>query len=72
MSLTVKNLIERYSELEQIKESKTRYKNLFDTDVVLEGDLAIFSEEETRVLAALNLGVVTESILKKRREARSF
>lgn len=63
MSLTVKNLIDKYSKLNTITESES-------VDFKLEGSNAQLEPEETKVLAALNMGVVTEKVMKARRKAR--
>jgi len=64
MSLTVKNLIDRYSKLSTVTESES-------VDFKLEGVHAELELEETKVLAALNMGVVTEKIIAARRIARA-
>lgn len=63
MSLTVKNLIDKYSKLNTITESES-------VDFKLDGVNAELEPEETKVLAALNMGVVTEKVMKARRKAR--
>ena len=63
MSLTVKNLIDKYSKINTITESES-------VDFKLDGVHAQLESEETKVLAALNMGVATEKVLKARRESR--
>lgn len=62
MSLTVKNLIDRYSKITESESEPVKFELEKSTDEL--------SEEETTVLSALNMGVVTEKVLKSRRQAR--
>lgn len=64
MSLTVKNLIDRYSNLKSVTESEE------EIQFKLDGTNAELEPEEIKVLAALNMGVVTEKVMKARRKAR--
>jgi len=64
MSLTVKNLIDKYSKLTPVTESEEEIK------FSLDGANAELEPEETKVLAALNMGVVTEKVMNARRKAR--
>jgi len=61
MSLTVKNLIDKYSKITESEE--INFKLDSNTDEL--------AEEEVRVLTALNMGVVTEKVLKARRQNRN-
>jgi hypothetical protein len=63
MSISVKSLIDQYTNLQQLNES--------ETEIQLEGELASLETEEKGVLSALSMGVVIEKILNERREARS-
>lgn len=68
MSITVKNLIEKYSAIQE--NDSTIYENHMD-DSYLNIDLNdSLSEEEEKVFVALNMGVVTEKVLAERRAAR--
>lgn len=64
MSPTVKNLIDKYSKLQSIKESE-------EIQFKLDGANTELEPEEIKVLAALNMGVVTEKVMKARRKARN-
>ena len=69
MSLTVKHLIDKYSKITEsveIKESEVEV----ETDVDFNLKTSELSEEENKVLAALNMGIVTEKVLKARRQSR--
>lgn len=58
MSLTVKHLIDKYSKItESVEFNLTHYSDEL-------------TEEENKVLAALNMGIVTEKVLKARRQSR--
>lgn len=62
MGITVKDLIDRYSAVSEGIE--------IDYNVQLNGSASGLSEEESRVFSALTMGVVTEKVLKDRRESR--
>jgi predicted DNA binding protein len=66
MSLTVKNLIDKYSKITEATEITENETVSFKA----QGRNAQLTEEEERVLAALNMGVVTEKVLRDRRFAR--
>ena len=69
MSLTVKHLIDKYSKITEsveIKESEAEV----ETDVDFNLKTNELSEGENKVLAALNMGIVTEKVLKARRQSR--
>jgi len=63
MSITVKNLIDKYSAIQEgVSDESPININLNSNEL---------TEEETKILAALNIGVVTEKVLKERRESRN-
>ena len=65
MSITVRNLIDRYAAITENSESFTDYGisvNLKDTNGL--------NESEQKLFTALTLGVVTEKVLKERRATR--
>lgn len=62
MSITVKDLIDRYSAI-------TEGESDSDFNIQLESNSGL-SEEEQRVFSALTMGVVTEKVLKDRRVSR--
>lgn len=66
MSLTVKNLIDKYSKITEAAEITENSSVSFRA----EGRAAQLNEEEKRVLAALNMGIVTEKVLRDRRFSR--
>lgn len=66
MSLTVKNLIDKYSKITEAAEITENETVSFK----VQGRSAQLTEEEERVLAALNMGIVTEKVLRDRRFAR--
>ena len=63
MSLTVKSLIEKYSAVQE-SESNPEDFNVKDKSIEL-------TEEESKVLSALNMGVVTKKVLNERKLARN-
>lgn len=65
MALSVKDLIDKYSKIQENESDGSPY------NFKLEGELSQFEEAEQRVLAALNMGVVVEKVLTKRRESRN-
>ena len=66
MSLTVKNLIDKYSKITEAAEITENASVSFRA----EGRSIHLTEEEKRVLAALNMGIVTEKVLRDRRFSR--
>lgn len=66
MSITVKNLIEKYSNIQEGEGDFNLPNSYVNVDL---GDK--LSEEEYKVLSALNMGIVTEKVLNERRASRS-
>lgn len=67
MGITVKDLIDRYS---AINESGSDTSSDSTYDVKLSGSVSALTESEQKMFAALCMGVVTEKVIKSRRESR--
>lgn len=67
MTITVKDLIEKYQNINESEENTPKD----NVKVSLLGESAVLEEEEQKVFSALQFGTVITKILNERRTARN-